>query len=125
MNECMYVCVSVSFDNSCEIELQNRMDRAWRAFYSNAHLLCCRKAPLKDRLLLLVSLVASCLLWCCSSWNATGKQISKIKGLQQAMLQKMIPVKRWEGESMDRFMQRFHSRIKRVKQANNFTEWQF
>ena len=84
----------VTFDSSDDVELHNRFDRAWRAFYKFTALLCCQTALLGERFRLLDTLVASTLFWCSGSWNLTLKQMSKLLGIQQKMLQKMIPAKK-------------------------------
>ena len=94
-----------------------------RAFFKHAGLLCCRAAPVKNRLLLLNSLVSNSLLWCSGSWNLTTVQLSKTRGLQQELLQKMIVVQRGRDEPMDEFMERWRSRIKSVKEAYSFEDW--
>ena len=86
----------VCFDNCFEVELQNRISRAWRAFYKFADLLCCQAAPWKNRLQLLSLLVGHSLFWCSGSWNLTARQVSKVRGLQQDILHKMVRLKRLE-----------------------------
>ena len=81
--------VKITFDNCFETELQNRISRAWRAFYKHKHLLCCRAAPISSRFRLLCSVVCPALFWCAGSWNLTARQVSKLRGVQQSMLEKL------------------------------------
>ena len=113
----------LTFDNSFETELVKRISHSWRAFYKFAPLLCCRSAPLKSRLQLLVAVVVSVLLYCSGSWNLTKTQISKIRGVQQSMLQKMVRSLRQPDEPIEAFMQRWRRRIKRVKATHCFKDW--
>ena len=115
--------VQLTFDNCFEVELQNRMARAWRAFYKYVDLLCCHDAPLSSRLSLLSTLVSTSLFWCCGSWNLTARQVSKLKGMQQQMLHKMVALRRHDGESQTLFMARFHSKIKTLKALHCFEDW--
>ena len=115
--------VSLSFDNSFEVELQNRIARAWRAFYKYAHLLRCRTAPVSVRLKLLTNLVSSSLFWCAGSWNLTARQRSKLRGVQQDMLQKMITLRRLPDEDSQTFMSRLRHKIKRLKALSGFIDW--
>ena len=113
----------VTFDNSFEKELGNRISRAWRAFWKCADVLCCRSAPIQQRLSLLQLLVASSLFWCSGSWNLTARQVSKLKGLQQKMLRKMITVRRITHEDTAAHVARLHSRIKHFKERHAFEDW--
>ncbi|CAK0873857.1 unnamed protein product [Prorocentrum cordatum] len=113
----------LTFDNNAEVELQNRFARSWRAFYKYQHLLCCRKAPLSERLKLLQSLVSTSLFWCCGSWNLTAQQRSEIRGVQQAMLRRMMPLRRWPSETLSNFMHRLGLRVQTVKKTNGFQNW--
>ena len=113
----------VTFDNCFEVELQNRFARAWRAFYKYRHLLCCKTAPIASRFRLLASLVENALFWCSGSWNLTARQIQKLRGIQQSMLEKMVAVRRHTDETMGHFMERFHSRIKQLKMTSEFLDW--
>ena len=116
------VGVQITFDNSQERELHNRISRAWRAFFKYRVLLCCRSASWRDRFRLLQS-VCSCLLWCSGSWNLTKLQVSKVKAVQLKMLHKMLAPRRAEGEAIDEFMQRVNSKLKRLKEANGFMDF--
>ena len=60
-------------------------------------------------------LVATSLFWCSGSWNLTCKQISQLRDLQQAMLQKMFVIRRRPLEPMCDFMRRWRSKIKQLK----------
>ena len=68
--------VQITFDNGFAMELKERFARAWRAFYANSDLLCCRSAPIDKRLRLLEAIVMHSLFWCSSSWNLTARQCS-------------------------------------------------
>jgi hypothetical protein len=115
--------VQLTFDNCFEVELQNRIGRAWRAFYKYAHLLCCQRAPLGNRFQLLQSLVSTSLFWCAGSWNLTAKQASKLRGVQQDMLQKMVRLSRRPGKETDDYMYRLRLKIKRLKDTHSFIDW--
>ena len=115
--------VILGFDNCFEIELENRMARAWRAFFKYKHLLCCRCAPLMGRLRLLDNLVSSSLFWCSASWNLTQRQSSKLRGLQLDMLHKMLTLKRGSDEEQSVFMLRLNSKSKHLKILHKVQDW--
>ena len=117
------VGAQIGFDNVFEAELNNRIARTWRAFYKYKDILCCRAAAWKDRFQLLSSLVANSLFWCAGSWNLTARQVSKLGGLQQSILHKMVALRRRPEEDDETFMIRLNSKIKRLKQSHSFEEW--
>ena len=78
---------------------------------------------MKDRLELLSSLVKTSLFWCAASWNLTSRQVSKVKGIQQKMLHKMIRLSQRLDEDKMSFMTRLNSKIKHLKILHNFQEW--
>ena len=113
----------VTFDNSAELELQQRICKAWRAFLKHKHILCCRTAPIPERLKLLQSLVGTTLFWCSGSWNLTVKQVSRLMGAQQAMLRKMLPLRKRPLESDEKLMERTGAFIKLAKSNSGFTDF--
>lgn len=115
--------VQLTFDNCFEVELQIRIGRAWRACHKYAHLLCCQRAPLGNRSQLLQSLVPTTLFWCSGSWNLTAKQVSKLRGVQQDMLQKMVTLSRRPHEETADYMYRLRHKIMHLKVRHSFIDW--
>ena len=116
--------MQLTFDNGSEVELQNRIARSWRAFYKYRDLLCCRAAPWKNRLSLLNTVVRTSLFWCSGSWNLTRRQVSKLRGVQQHMQQKMLCLKRAPQEEQRNFMARLNSKIKLLNHCHQFQSWE-
>ena len=83
----------ITFDNAFESELYARIAKAWRAFFKYKDLLCCRDCTIHKRLKLLGCLVENALFWCAGSWNLTQAQLSKLRGVQQTMIRKMLCIK--------------------------------
>ena len=117
------VGAQIGFDNVFETELNNRIARTWRAFYKYKDILCCRAAAWRDRFQLLSSLVATSSFWSAGSWNLTARQVSKLRGLQQSILHKMVALRRMPEEGDEAYMMRLNSKIKRLKQSHNFEDW--
>ena len=113
----------VTFDNVFEVELQHRISRAWRAFYSFVDVLCCRVAPWGARLELLTVLVSTSLFWCSGSWNLTARQCTKLRGIQQQMLQRMLGSRPCSEETKEEFMIRTNSKLKEIKQRHGVKGW--
>ena len=51
------------------------------------------------------------------------QQISKLRGVQLKMLHKMLGARRRHGESMKEFMERINSKLKRLREANGFNDF--
>ena len=115
--------VRVAFNNSFGAELKERFSKAWRAFYSHRDLLCCTQAPFSKRIELLETLVASSLFWCSGSWNLTRGQESKLRGLQQNMLRKMLGWRPFSSESKSDYMERLCRRLKHLKNIHGIRSW--
>ena len=72
---------------------------------------------------MLLRSVCTSLFRCSGSWNLTATQVSKLRGIQQAMLHKMIALRRRDDEPLQVFMERLNSKIKRLKIANRFEDF--
>eukprot|EP00973_Karenia_brevis_P092875 12414490-Karenia_brevis.AAC.1 len=115
--------VLLTFDNSNEAELDNRISSARRAFYKYSYILCCRDADMGQRLKLLHTLVHHALFWCCGSWNLTVSQCSKLRGEQQSMMRKMLCMKRTASETLEDYMIKTNRKIKHLKEIHNIRDW--
>ena len=82
-----------------DVDVENRLARAWRALHANWELLGCTSIPLATRLQVFRSTVEASFFWCAGSWNLTMEQISRIKGQQSRMLRSMLRIKRERGEA--------------------------
>ena len=58
------------------------------------------------------SVVRNSLFWCAGSWNLTSKSLSKLRGVQQSMVRKMLQPTRLKTETLDNFCERTGSMIK-------------
>ena len=84
----------VSFDNGFDVEVENRLARAWRAFRASWELLGCTSIPLAKRSQVFRATVEASFFWCAGSWNLTREQLQRIRGQQTRMLRKMLRIKR-------------------------------
>ena len=87
----------LTFDNNFDVEIENRLARAWRALHANWELLGCTSIPLTRRLQVFRSTVEASFFWCAGSWNLTMEQISRIKGQQSRMLRKNVKDQKRQG----------------------------
>ena len=75
------------------------------------------------RLELLNSLVSHSLFWCSGSWNLTKRQESKLRGVQQKMLLKMVGIRPVTDETKPEYMARANRRLKHLKTFHKVAEW--
>ena len=113
----------ITFDNSFERELQERISAAWRAFFVKKELLCCHAAPFDKRVELLESLVSRSLFWCSGSWNLTGVQCSKLRNCQHDMLAKMLGAKPNNSDTPADFAIRVNRKLCHLKHVHNIIDW--
>ena len=67
--------------------------------------------------------VAPALLWACGTWLLTLEQLGQLRGLQNTMIRRMLKFKKQESETLEEFMVRTSSIIKRVKASHNVETW--
>ena len=69
----------VTLDNKFEVELENRLSRAARAFWASWSLLGCVSVPLQKRFAVLKATVTATLFWRAGSWNLTREQNERLE----------------------------------------------
>ena len=112
-----------TFDNSCDVEIKSRIDKAWKAFHLHRDILCCKSASMGSRLRCLQMLVASTLMWGAGSWNVTKKQRSLLRGVQQRMMSKMLGFRRGPTESMAEYCARVNRCSARLLETHGLQKW--
>ena len=112
-----------TFDNSCDVEIKHRVDKAWKAFHLHRDILCCKSASMGKRLRCLQTFVASTLLWGASSWNVTKRQRSLLRGTQQRMMRKMLGIRSGPLEPMADYCSRVHRRISGLLETHHLEKW--
>jgi len=115
--------VQVTFDNQYSVELEARIKSTWRSFYKFFDLLGCRSAPIGKRLKLMTVALHSALFWCAGSWNLTTVQLSKLRGIQQRMIRKMVGSRRSNDESLADYMVRSARTVKHLMLRHRVESW--
>lgn len=78
---------------------------------------------MKPRLKLLRLLVACALFWCAGRWNLTTVQLAKLRGVQQAMIRKMLGLRAHDGETVADFCERYARSFKHVLHSHGERSW--
>ena len=78
----------VTFDNNFDVEVENRLARATRAFWTNLEMLGCASVPLSKRLQIFRATVEASMFWCAGSWNLRAEQLQRIRGAQSRRIRK-------------------------------------
>ena len=112
-----------TFDNTCNVEIKHRVDKAWKAFHLHRDILCSKSASMGKRLRCLQALVASTLLWGASSWNVTKRQRSLLRGTQQRMISKMLGIRRSSLELLEDYCSRVKRCISGLLQTHHLQRW--
>ena len=78
----------VTFDNNFDVEVENRLARATRAFWASWEMLGCASVPLPRRLQIFRATVEASVCWCAGSWNLRAEQLQRIRGAQSRRIRK-------------------------------------
>ena len=113
----------ITLDGRCRVEIENRIDRSWAAFFSKKHLLLCHAASVVARLKLLQRLVPHTLFWCAGSWHPTQGDLRRLRSTQLAMARKIICTKRRPDEPVDEFMPRSYRLCNSFLQSAGAESW--
>ena len=97
-----YLGREVSFKDHQDLELQNRIAKAWGKFMAHKHELCGPHYPLRDRLRLFGATITSSVLYGCGTWAMTAERERKLRTTQRKMLRRMVGSKRRKTATTDR-----------------------
>ena len=90
----MYLGKLFCFDGTHDLELQNRISKAWAAFGAYSDELTDRRLDLKLRFQLFQSVVQPTFLYGCSSWTLTREREQLIQSTQRKMMRKIVGTRR-------------------------------
>ena len=85
-----YLGREVSFADHHDVELQNRLSKAWAKFMVHKEELCSRHYLLHDRLRLFGAVISPSVLYGCGAWAMTTERERKLRTTQRKMLRKML-----------------------------------
>ena len=80
----------ITFNNSFRLDQDRRIAGAWIAFRKFAPLLESRHVALDTKFKMLQRGVHPALFWCAGSWNLRINQLEKLRGVQRAMVRRML-----------------------------------
>ena len=89
-----YLGRALSLSNTQEVELQNRLDAAWKKFHANKAQLCNKNYPLLARLKLFNAVVTPTALYGCETWTMLQEGRRRLQSSQRRMLRWMVGVGR-------------------------------
>ena len=113
----------ISADGHIQLELHNRFCQAWNSFFKHAETLCSKTTPIAKRIDLLKMVVEPSLFWCAGSWHLNCQQRSNLRGLQRAMIMKMMGPKRRKDEHNDIYFPRLQDAINEIIVKNGWLQW--
>eukprot|EP00973_Karenia_brevis_P085729 11892679-Karenia_brevis.AAC.1 len=85
-----YLGRSLCFQDFHNVELEARLDKAWKKFFGYRRELCDRSVAFKTRIRLLESCVASTLLYGSGAWVMTAERERRLRTTQRRMLRWML-----------------------------------
>ena len=81
---------NLSFANSTDVEIENRISTAWKKFGIWKEELTCKSYPLPHRLRLFDSTVTPTVLYGSCTWTMTASKMKRLQTTQRRMLRLMI-----------------------------------
>ena len=90
----MYLGRLFGFASTHDVELKNRIKKAWAKFNTFRAELTDKHYSLEHRMKLFGSVVQPTILYGCCSWTLTTKRQQKLKTIQRKMLRQVLGVKR-------------------------------
>ena len=85
--------VQLQFHGKQTLEIENRAQRLWKAFWAHKATLRNKDVSLFKRLQFLDAIAKASLFWCSGSWNLTRVQMQIIRTAQQSMRRKVLQFK--------------------------------
>ena len=82
--------VQLQFHGKQTLEIENRAQRLWKAFWAHKATLRNKDASFFKRLQSLDAIAKTTLFWCSGSWNLTRVQMQMIRTAQQSMRRKVL-----------------------------------
>ena len=110
----------ISADGHIQLELHNRFSQAWNSFFKHAATLCSKTTAIAKRLELLKMVVEPSLFWCSGSWHLNCTQRANLRGLQRAMIMKMMKPKQKKDEPNDMYFPRLQNCISEIIKKNGW-----
>jgi hypothetical protein len=118
-----YLGRKLSVDDYHHAEFKNRLAMGWAAFFKLKEALCNRHVPIKDRIALLQSSVAPCVLYACGTWTMTAGMFRKLRSTQRRMLRWMVKSVPQVDEPWPEYIQRATHFAEDVAYSCGATDW--
>ena len=90
-------------DGRQSADFEHRLLQCEKAFWANKGVLCRRDAKIVPRLRFLSQIFRTVLFWGSGNWNLTWKQQSRLRGLQQRLVCKVVSVRHISGMDFEKF----------------------
>ena len=83
-----------------ETEIENRIQKAWKTFFSHRKQLCSRSFAIRRRLQLFNSTVTAVMLYGSGTWTLKADDLRRLQAEQRKMLRMMLNIPRKVGEGV-------------------------
>jgi hypothetical protein len=114
---------NVSLDNCSSKAIAVCVQRGWAAFKKHRSVLCGKRASLFRRLALLDRFVRPAVMYCIGSLNPTKRHLQSIRGMQGAMIRKMLGWKRPPEIELGEYMLTTARKVKRAVESSGLMWW--
>jgi hypothetical protein len=104
-------------------EISHRVAVGWRKFWSMRQLLLNHTYSLKKRLKLFASTVSGTILWAAESWTPRAAELEKLRVTQNAMLRKIVNIKRAGEETYVEWLVRSTHKANDIAASVGISSW--
>ena len=119
-----FLGTDVDLSDASGAAIQNRIDAAWRCFWSLKQLLLNRKVSVNRRLKLFDATVSSVALYCCQSWTPRAEEFRKLEVTRRSMLRRIVGTRRGSEESWLEWMVRVTRKAVDMASSQHVRQWQ-
>ena len=100
-------------------EINQRLHKAWQAFYKHKSILCNRSTSVKKRLLLMERIISPGVFWGAGSWNLREQDIKKLQACQNTMHRMIVGIDRVERADLDAAMRKAYQEVHHWRTSAN------
>ena len=104
-------------------ELNNRLHKAWQAFYKHKNILCQKNTNVNKRLLLMERIITPGVFWGAGSWNLREQDIKKLQACQNTMHRMIVGIANVDHAHLDAALKKAYQEVHHWRISTNIETW--
>lgn len=118
-----FLGTSLTLDGSFEVEIRDRIAKAWRAFWRLRSWLLRRSVSVRARLQLWRAAMRATLFWCAGSWRLPCSLGDELVRAERAMYAKIVMMPRRAEDTMWSYRERSARNLEAFLTSENHVDW--